>query len=45
MIYLIDDKTSRQQDFGWNEDSLISFNDVMTTISRYDQIEKFEYLP
>ena len=42
MIYLIDDKTSRQQDFGWNEDSLISFNDVMTTISRYDQIEKFE---
>lgn len=42
MIYLIDDKTNRQQDFGWDENKIGSFKDILISISRYDQIEDIE---
>ena len=42
MIYLIDDKTNRQEDFGWNENIIESYTDVLVSISRYNQIEEIE---
>ena len=39
MIYLIDDKTNRQEDFGWNENIIESYTDVLVSISRYNQID------
>lgn len=42
MIYLIDDKTNRQEDFGWNENKKNSYSGVLISISRYKEIEEIE---
>lgn len=38
MIYLIDDKTSRQTDYGWSNDKLEEYSDVMTSISDFEKL-------
>jgi CheY-like chemotaxis protein len=42
MIYLIDDKTNRQRDYGWNEQKISFYKDKLVFISRYDQIKNLE---
>lgn len=32
MIYLIDDKRSRQQDYGWNKERFSQYTDTITPI-------------
>lgn len=38
MIYLIDDKTSRQTDYGWPDFKLEEYSDVMTSISDFGKL-------
>lgn len=38
MIYLIDDKTSRQTDYGWLDSKLEEYSDVMTSISDFEKL-------
>lgn len=42
MIYLIDDKTNRQNDFGWDKNKLQQFDDVLKLVSRYSELEDIE---
>lgn len=39
MIYLIDDKTNRQKDFGWNKNKINLYRDILVSFSDYDQIK------
>lgn len=39
MIYLIDDKPSRQADYGWNEDKLSSYKDILIVIRNLDDLK------
>ncbi|GGG88482.1 hypothetical protein GCM10011416_00930 [Polaribacter pacificus] len=42
MIYLIDDKSDRQNDFGWDKNKIDFFKDIFISITSYSQIEKRE---
>lgn len=42
MIYLIDDKTNRQQDFGWDENKLLPYKDIIVSISCFSEMESRE---
>lgn len=42
MIYLIDDKKSRQEDFGWNDERLSQYADVLTNIRNADDLQKHQ---
>lgn len=42
MIYLIDDKIDRQNDFGWNKNKIDFYEDILISVSSYAQIEKRE---
>jgi CheY-like chemotaxis protein len=42
MIYLIDDKTNRQQDFGWDEIKLKTFKDDLVSFLNFNQMESEE---
>lgn len=39
MIYLFDDKINRQTDYGWNEENLVEYFDIIKPIYRYLDIE------
>ncbi|MEM5540376.1 response regulator [Olleya sp. AS48] len=40
MIYLIDDKRSRQLDYGWNEQLFQKYSDFITPLYLYEEIKK-----
>ena len=40
MIYLIDDKKSRQEQLGWNELKFKKYNSIIKTIYSYKQIKE-----
>lgn len=42
MIYLIDDKKSRQENFGWNDERLSLYTDVLTSIRNADDLLKHQ---
>lgn len=42
MIYLIDDKKSRQEQLGWSQVKFDKFNSILNTVYSYKQIEKEE---
>lgn len=42
MIYLIDDKKSRQADFGWNDERLSPYADVLTNIRNADDLQEHQ---
>lgn len=42
MIYLIDDKKSRQEQLGWGQTKFENFNSILKTVYSYKQIEKEE---
>lgn len=39
MIYLIDDKTSRQESYGWDESRFSEFSDCVSAIRNYEQLK------
>lgn len=42
MIYLIDDKVSRQLDFGWDQSKFDHYKDVLVVISTIEKIQEYE---
>ena len=42
MIYLIDDKKSRQENFGWTDDRLARYADVLMPIRNADDLQEFQ---
>lgn len=42
MIYIIDDKKSRQEDYGWNEEKLSKFDHILTPIWGNDSLRAHE---
>lgn len=42
MIYLIDDKKSRQENFGWNDDRISQFANVLMPIRNADDLQVYQ---
>lgn len=42
MIYLIDDKIKRQQDYGWHREKLNQYSEVLTFVHIFNEIEDVE---
>lgn len=40
MIYLFDDKKNRQEDYGWSNELLDKYNDFLTSIYSYKEIDE-----
>ena len=38
MIYLIEDKTSRRNDYGWTDEKLSSMNELITVVENATQL-------
>lgn len=43
MIYLVDDKKSRQNDYGWTDNKLAQFKDIIIPIYTYDEMSNFMF--
>ena len=41
MVYLIDDKKSRQSDYGWNDEKFASYKDVLCVIRNAEELISF----
>ena len=39
MIYLIEDKTSRRNDYGWTDDKISSMSDLITVIANASELK------
>ena len=41
MIYIIDDKRSRQQDYGWDDERFSQYEDIITPIWNLESLVEY----